>query len=116
MDALSQSSQPTRNRFGGGGGLGARIAAANGGQIPTTTPPAPLPIVPTGPPLPVYGAPAADDPPAAAAASPAPAPASAPGPIFDPSDLMAPTSSSAPPIEYDYEPFDADALFRDSQG
>ncbi len=83
----------------------ARLAAANGGEMPAS-----------------YAIPASD---AAAAptSSPPVAPAESPAsfePVFESSfepsiqsDLAPPGPPTAPPLEYEAEPFDPDALFRD---
>jgi hypothetical protein len=98
---INRQIQPARARFATGpSGLGARIAAANGGQIPVR------PSVPSTPSRDTSGD-------------------TAPPPTFDPlvgfgsgpaqrSELAAPPSApTAAPIEYEEEPFDPDALFRD---
>jgi hypothetical protein len=102
---IDRQLQPARSKFGGGSGaLAARLAAANGGEIPAS-----------------YAIPSSD-------AGPVPASPQAAAPegssslesfeplSFDPSapaDLAPPGPPTAPPIEYEAEPFDPDALFRD---
>ena len=96
-------------RFKSGGGLSARIAAANGGALPP----------------PSFGknagegsleVPRVDLPPA----TPPPSSSSAPSSSWDPNDLFAhdpvpagPPPPACPPPLADEERFDADALFRD---
>jgi hypothetical protein len=103
---IDRQLQPTRSKFGGGGGaLAARLAAANGGEMPAS-----------------YAIPSSSEGGAAPTAPPAMAPvgSSSSEPVFEPSfepsvpsDFAPPGLPTAPPIEYEAEPFDPDALFRD---
>jgi len=110
---IDRQLQPTRSKFGGGSGaLAARLAAANGGEMPSSYT------------IPSAGPAGAPDAPSAAPAD-LPAPTVLPPPVaaplasdspFEPlagPDYAPPGPSTAPPIEHEAEPFDPDALFRD---
>jgi hypothetical protein len=92
MNVINDQLRPAKARFGsrgGGGGLAARIAAASGAAPPTSAAPA-GPAGPAGiPRVPLHPiGPATPDP--------------RPGP-----------TASAPPIDYDEDVFDPNALFAD---
>jgi hypothetical protein len=104
---IDRQLQPTRTKFGGGSGaLAARLAAANGGEIPASY------VLPSS--APADGPHAA---PVASAPPPSPAPSVAWNDVpFEPivaSEVAPPGPPTAPPIEYEAEPFDPEALFRD---
>jgi hypothetical protein len=108
---IDRQLQPTRSKFGGGGGaLAARLAAANGGEMPASYA------------IPSAEAGAAQTSPPASSATAASSPSFEPSfelsiePSIEPSiesDYAPPGLPTAPPLEYEAEPFDPDALFRD---
>jgi hypothetical protein len=100
---ISRQIAPARTRFGAGpSGLGARLAAANGGQPPERySTPASVPSLDPPPPD-----------------QPDPGPIGAPSESWNAEPVSAweteePAAPIPPPIVHDEEPFDADALFRD---
>lgn len=136
ITAIERDRQPTKAKFGSGGGLSARLAAANGGAVPPPTfgsaagaPDAAGPAS-AGPPLaPMSGPGVADtfDSGTAGISFDAPAPAPPPLPPIGPTasesfdagisfDAPAPQAhapSPPPPPLPESEKFDPDALFRD---
>jgi hypothetical protein len=101
--AINNQMRPAAARFSSaGGGLGARIAAAQGQTPPAGPAAAPAPAGPAAPPI-----------------GPTRSPAPTPEPAFgDPGDAIVfetPTRNAPtpPPIEYEAEKFDPNALFGD---
>lgn len=118
---------PARDRFGRGPtGLGARIAAVQGQAAPTAAPTAAPASAPASGSEPGWRADDLGPAPTAPLSAPpietgAPAPWPAPASPFDDPTASGgaiafenrPAAPTAPPIEYEAEPFDPDALFRD---